>query len=52
MPGGSNLASFETGNASTSLTAMAPPGIYFIRVRARNACGTSGPSNEVSATVF
>ena len=52
MPGASNIASIETGNASTSLTAVAPPGTYFIRVRARNACGTSGPSNEASATVF
>lgn len=25
-----------------------PPGVYFVRILAKNACGTSGPSNEVA----
>jgi Domain of unknown function (DUF3472) len=49
--GTSNLANFQTGNADTTLTVAAPPGTYFVRIRARNACGTSGPSNEIVVIV-
>jgi peptidyl-Asp metalloendopeptidase len=35
----------------TSIGTAAPPGIYFVRVRAENACGTSTPSNEQVITV-
>jgi predicted phage tail protein len=48
----SNLGSFDTG--STALRYIAPqppPGVYFVRVRARNAFGSSPPSNEVSVQV-
>lgn len=48
--GASNLFNADVGNA-TSLTATAPNGTYFARARAKNACGTSGPSNEASFTV-
>jgi len=41
----------ETGSAATTLQASAPNGLYFVRVRARNACGTSGPSNELDVPV-
>ncbi|MBI3490277.1 MAG: fibronectin type III domain-containing protein [Acidobacteria bacterium] len=50
--GASNLANFDTGNALTILsTNDVANGTYFVRVRARNAAGTSGPSNEVVAAV-
>jgi peptidyl-Asp metalloendopeptidase len=35
----------------TSVGTAAPPGSYFVRVRAQNACGTSTPSNEQVITV-
>jgi hypothetical protein len=34
------------------LVTPAPPGTYYVRVRAQNACGTSGPSNEHVIVVF
>jgi hypothetical protein len=45
-----NLASVQTG-LTPSFNANAPAGTYFVRVRARNACGTSGASNEVVVIV-
>ena len=39
-----NLATFEL--AQNVVQVNAPPGSYFVRVRARNQCGVSGGSNE------
>ena len=44
-PGLRDLYSAVIG--SHSLVTSAPPGRYFVRVRARNRAGTSDPSNEV-----
>ena len=47
-----DLANSDTGSAATSLTAVdVPPRAYFVRVLARNAAGTSPPSNEIVVTV-
>lgn len=45
--GASDVFNADVGNV-TRLTGVAPPAIYFARVRAKNACGTSSPSGEVS----
>lgn len=45
-PGLSDLATLEVGNVSRFVT-NAPPGVYYVRVRAVNARGPSGPSNEI-----
>jgi hypothetical protein len=43
----SNLVSFNTGSTATTFSANAPPGRYFVRIRAANLNGLSGASNEV-----
>jgi hypothetical protein len=47
----SNLANLDLGSNAPALTALAPRGTYFVRVRGRNACGTSAPSNEIIVVV-
>jgi hypothetical protein len=49
-PGSSNILVAPVG-AVTSLSAMAPPGRYYVRVRARNACGAGAASNEILVVV-
>ena len=46
-----NIGTFAIGHLDTSLTTAAPPGTYFVRVRATNAFGTSAPSNEMIVVV-
>jgi hypothetical protein len=52
-PGGpANLANFNTGNASTSLTIPdVPAGTYYVRIRAVSSCGTSAASSEMQLIV-
>jgi hypothetical protein len=50
-PGRSNLAAFHTGSTLTRWNGGAPPGIYYVRVAARSACGVGPVSNEVVLSV-
>src|SRR6185436_11497804 len=50
-PGASNVATIDLGGTATTLTASAPRGTYFVRIRGRNACGTGAASNEVTVVV-
>ena len=50
-PNASDVVVFDTGSPATTLTATAPTGLYFVRIRARNAVGTSAASNEVAIGV-
>ena len=49
--GAANLAVIDTGGPGLSLAANAPPGRYFVRVKARTACGAGPASNEVIINV-
>jgi hypothetical protein len=50
--GSSDLASFDTGTAATSIAVLnVPARIYWVRVRARSGADMSGPSNEISVRV-
>jgi hypothetical protein len=51
-PGGTSVANNDLGSAATSLTASGvSPGGYYVRIRAKNACGISDPSNELLVLV-
>jgi hypothetical protein len=51
-PGATNLANSDLGGTATAFTAFGVGrGTYYVRLRARNSCGTSGPSNEVTLVV-
>jgi hypothetical protein len=47
----SNIVVFDTGSPAPGFGTAAPPGVYFVRVAARNACGIGVPSNEVIVSV-
>jgi hypothetical protein len=49
-PGLSNLLVTSLG-AGTSFTAVAPPGVYYARMRGRTACGLGPASNEILVIV-
>jgi hypothetical protein len=46
-PGMSDLATIKVPGNVTSFTTQAPPGTYFVRVRAINSRGAGLPSNEI-----
>jgi len=53
-PGGTEVAVIDTGSAATSYTLTGlttSVDFYRVRVRAANACGVSGPSNEANPSI-
>jgi glucose/arabinose dehydrogenase len=50
-PGASDAALIVLDAAARAFSTNAPPGTYYVRVRATNACGTSAPSTEVVVAV-
>jgi len=50
-PGSSALANIDVGGTTSFSSASVPSGTYYLRVRAKNSCGTSGPTNEVALSV-
>ncbi|HQZ38552.1 MAG TPA: hypothetical protein PLH72_05890 [Vicinamibacterales bacterium] len=50
-PGLTNLARLGTGGSAPSFQSPVPAGVFFVRVRAKNACGESPPSNEKAVVV-
>ena len=51
-PARTDLLVTDLASAATTLSAAGVgPGSYFVRIRSKNACGTSGVSNEVLAIV-
>jgi len=49
-PGANNLATLPVGPTATSFSVSGPPGTYYVRVRARNGCGST-PSDEVQISL-
>jgi glucose/arabinose dehydrogenase len=47
-----NLAMIGINGSLRSLNVGAPPGTYFVRLRAQNGCGASVPSNEILVRVY
>jgi BNR repeat protein/fibronectin type III domain protein len=50
-PGSTYLGTADTGNPGTSFTKTLAPGIYYVRLRAANACGVSAVSHELRVAV-
>jgi hypothetical protein len=50
-PGANNQGTFVAPSTSTSFEREAAGGLYYVRMFARNACGTSPASSEVTVAV-
>ena len=51
QPGANNQGTFVAPGTATSFQRQAPPGTYYVHMFARNACGTSAPTQDIVVTV-
>jgi large repetitive protein len=51
VPGATNLATLPLGAQTTFISPPLPTGVFYVRVKARNAVGTSAASNEVQINI-
>jgi hypothetical protein len=49
--GGSDVLTIDLGRGVRYTATAVPPGRYYVRLRARNTCGTSAPSDELVVEV-
>lgn len=49
--GAADLVVSDVGSATSTTATNVGAGTYFVRVRARNACGTGAASNEIAITI-
>jgi hypothetical protein len=50
-PGANNQGTFVAQASATSFQRQAPPGTYYVHIFARNACGTSPPTEDIVVTI-
>jgi fibronectin type III domain protein len=50
-PGLSDLANSDVGSATSFTATGVGAGTYYVRMKAKGPCGTSGPSNEIALVV-
>jgi hypothetical protein len=50
-PGSSDVMTNNLGRTTTFTVGGVRPATYYARVKSRNACGTSDPSNELAVVV-
>jgi hypothetical protein len=50
-PGANNQGTFVAPGTATSFQRQAPPGTYYVHMFARNACGTSAPTQDIVVTL-
>jgi hypothetical protein len=51
QPGANNQGTFVAPGTATSFQRQAPAGTYYVRMFARNGCGTSAPSKDIVVTI-